>query len=261
VADENTQQPTTPGTQTPAAPSSSPSSSPAPSGQSTAAPAAGDQSTQTTQTAKAERPAYVPENFWDASTGKVKDTEFGEHFNELTAFRAAEQSKQLARPQKLEDYKLVLPKDFKAPEGMNAPAFDDQNPLTAKFRETALKHGLTQDAASDLLAIYAAGQIEDQATQKKAFDGEVAKLGVTGPQRVDAVKTWLKATGSEVLAGTLWTADIVKSFEALMSKFTGGGNFSQQHREPPPANGAIPGIENMNFRQARAAQDAAAKGH
>lgn len=170
------------------------------------------------------RPAWAPE--------AVKDQAGLDTFvSELVARDAVEASRKLTLPQKLEDYKLELPKDFKAPEGMTAPAFDDANPLTARFRETALKHGLTQDAASDLLAIYAAGQIDDQATQKKAFDGEVAKLGVTGPQRIDAIKTWLKATGAEALADTLWTAGIVQSYEGLMQKFTGGSSFSQQHRD------------------------------
>lgn len=144
---------------------------------------------------------------------------------------------------------------------MTAPSFDENNPLTPQARAWAAKHGLTQQALSEGLALVAGNDLAQQQVGKAAFDAEVAKLGAAGPARIDAIKTWLKATGVEPLANTLWTAEIVQSYEALMQKFMGGGNFSQQHREQPNANGKIPGIENMNFRQARAAQDAAAKGH
>lgn len=171
------------------------------------------------------------------------------------------ESRRLTLPQKLEDYKLELKSDFKVPEGMAPPAFDETDPMSQQFRAVALKHGWTQEAASDVLAVYAAAKLGEDQTLKAAREGEVAKLGPAGTQRIDALRTWLKAMDvaqlGDVEKGVLWTAETVSNLEKLMARFTsqGSGDFSQAHREHGEINGKIPGYDTMTFEQRRAAQD------
>src|SRR5690242_522379 len=88
----------------PIASSSSPATSPA------SVPSPAPAAASPAPAAGADRPAYVPEVHWDAQAGKVKDT-FAQHVSDLTAFRAADEVRRNALPQKAEDYKYELPKD------------------------------------------------------------------------------------------------------------------------------------------------------
>jgi hypothetical protein len=85
---------------------------------------------------------------------------------------------------------------------------------------------------------------------------EVAKLGPTGPTRVDNVTRYLDAAGLGVLKSGMITADHVIAWESHITKLTnqGGASFSQSHRAQPD-NNKIPGYENMSFAQRRLAQD------
>lgn len=186
------------------------------------------------------RPAYVPEAFWDATKNEVKGKEFGEHFNQLTARIAADDVAKLSRPQKPEEYKLELPKEFKPPEGVEFK-FRDGDPLLAQARSMAHEMGISQDNFSKLLGLYAGAQVADQQNISTARNAEIAKLGTTGPARVTAVNTWLDAMGVSGLKARMWTAADVQMFEGLITRFSnqGGGQFRGTGREPPEPQGRV----------------------
>lgn len=198
--------------------------------------------TQSQQTAPS-RPDWCPENCFDPQKGFNAEA-YGKHYAEsvapqLTAW-AAEQVRRNALPTNAADYKADLPKDFQPPEGFK---INEQDPALGKARDWAKKHGISQDAFSEMLAIDGARQIATQQTLKTAYDAEIAKLGANGGNRIDAIGTFLTGTlgedakhliGEKGKGGVLWTAGIVQAFEKLIGKVTtqGAASFSGQHREP-----------------------------
>jgi hypothetical protein len=192
------------------------SGAPSPSPNGAAAPSASATPSETPP--KATRPDYLPDTFWDGDKGAIKP-EFGQHFRDLTAFKAAEDSRRLTLPAKPEDYKLGLPKDFTAPQGIEFVP-DENDPILPQARAFAQKNGLSQDAFHELVALHAAGQIGMQQRLKDFETAEVGKLGVNGTARKTAVDTWLKATLGDELGGhfaaTLKTASHVAGIEKLM---------------------------------------------
>lgn len=239
----------------PSAPSSSPSASPpaspaaataapspAPSNPSPSpAPAAAAPSPQ--PSAPVARPAYVPESDWDATVGKIKDEKaYTDRINNALAFQAAETSKKLTLPQQPDGYKFETTPNFKPPEGVSF-ALDPKNPVVPQVQAWAHKHGISQDALSEVADLYAASMIGDQQSLKAAYNAEVAKLGAAGPQRIDAIVQWLNAKGGPK-AATLANmfkvapvADTIEAVEHLMKQFSsqGAAPGSAAHREAPPA--------------------------
>lgn len=191
--------------------------------------------TQTTQTAA--RPEYIPESHWDATSGKVKDEKaFASFINEHVAFKAAEDSKRLTLPENPDGYKVELPSDFTLPQGVTYE-FRKDDPLLAQARTMAHQMGINQENFSKLLGLYAGAQIATEAEVTNARNAEIAKLGATGPQRVDAVTRFFKAHLGDAdgarLASRMFTASDVAAAEKLVAKFAsqGGGNFSGARRE------------------------------
>lgn len=210
------------------------------------------------------RPAYIPETHWDAQGGKVKDeAAFAKFINDHVAFKAADDSRRLTLPAKPEDYKLELPKDFKAPQGIEFK-LNDQDPLLPQARAFAHKYGLPQEAFQDLLSLDAASKIGSQQNIDTAKAAEVAKLGVNGTARKTAVDTWLKAELGDDLGAEMsrftFTAKQIEGIEKLMAKARtqGGTGPGVPHREPPDAPGKVSDEEygRMSFteRQAYAAR-------
>lgn len=182
--------------------------------------------------------------------------------DELKTFKAAEDVRKGALPQKPEDYKLELPADFKAPAGVDYK-LDTTNPALAQLKAVAHKHGLTQDAVKELLAVYAGNEVGSQAAIATARAAEITKLGPTAPARVDAVTNWLAGMDTspdkgdaKALAGMLVTARHVEAFERIITRLTtqGSASFSQAHRVAPDGD-KIPGFEKMSFAEQRLAQD------
>lgn len=194
------------------------------------------------------RPAYVPDSFWDATSGKVKETEFAAHFNELQARIAAEDVRKATLPQSPDAYKVELPKDFTPPPGVEFK-FNDADPLLSQARgvmhdiDTGKLSG--QEAFSKLLGLYAGAQVSSQETIAAARNAEIAKLGATGPARVDAVTRWAKSVLTDAegaqLASRMFTASDVQIFEKLITRMTnqGGASFKGNGREPPEQSGRL----------------------
>ena len=195
--------------------------------------------------AASARPEYVPESFWDATAGKVKDDKaFSTFVSEHVAFKAAEDSKRLTLPQTADAYKVELPADFKPPEGVKFE-FKADDPLLGQARTIAHQLGIPQEGFSKLLGLYAGAQVASQQQIAQARTAEVAKLGATGPARVAAVTTWAKAilgdTGGAQFAARMFTASDVENAEKLITRFStqGAGSFRATGREGDPG-GRLP---------------------
>lgn len=235
----------------------SPSPSPAP-----AAPAAASPPTPTspagTEPPKSEapvRPEGLPDSYWDAEKNAVKIEALIPRFNELSTRDAAEAVRKNSLPPSADAYKIELPKDFQMPQGVKFE-FDPAAPELAQARAMAHAKGWTQQDFSDALGVFAAAKVGEQAQIDTARAAEVAKLGATGPTRVDAVTQWMDAQGLGVLKSTMVTAAQVQAWEAHITRLTsqGTGPFSQQHRVAPDTT-EIPGYDGMSFEQRRFAQD------
>jgi hypothetical protein len=184
--------------------------------------------------------------------------------DDLKTFKAADDVRRGSLPKDADAYKLELPADFKPPTGIDYK-LDAANPALANLKAVAHKHGLTQDAVSELLGVYAGNEVGTQQAIATARAAEIAKLGATAPARIDGVVNWLTGMDTstdkgdaKALAGMLVTARHVEAFERIITRLTtqGAASFSQSHRTAPD-NDKIPGFEKMSFAEQRLAQDQA----
>jgi hypothetical protein len=175
--------------------------------------------------------------------------------------RAEAQSRKATLPSSADGYEIKLPDGFQAPEGVRFE-FNKADGALKAARELAYKHGIPQDVFSQMLGVYASTKMGEAIQQAQMRDVNMRQLGVAGPQRVEAVATWLQArAGAEGKATANFlrqfpSAPIVKTMENLMRAFSnqGGMDFSQSHRDQAEDQGKIAGYENMSFVQKRAAQ-------
>jgi hypothetical protein len=166
----------------------------------------------------------------------VKDDKaLASFINEHVAFKAAEDVKALSRPQTPDAYKVELPADFKAPEGIKFE-FKQDDPLLSQARTMAHEMGISQENFSKLLGLYAGAQVATQQQIQTAHLAEVNKLGTTGPARVTAITTFFKSIlgdqeGAQ-LASRMFTARDIEIAEKLVTRFAsqGGGMFRQTGR-------------------------------
>ena len=165
-------------------------------------------------------------------------------YNRLAAFEAGDKVRRSTLPPSPNDYKAELPADFKTPDGITY-SFNTEDPLLAQARSVAHEAGISQEQFSKLLGIYAGGQVSSQQQIQTARNAEVAKLGATGPTRIDALTTFFRAYLGEQ-AGTrrmqrIFTAQDVQDAEMEVSKITsqGGASFRGNGREPPSEPGRL----------------------
>jgi hypothetical protein len=177
----------------------------------------------------------VPDQFYDVATGKVNEEKFSEHLNAQAARIAADDSRKLSLPQTAEAYKTELPADFKPPEGVEF-TFNQNDPLLAQAKATALELGIPQEGFSKLLSLYAGAQVASATQIQAAKNAEIAKLGAAGPARVTAVTTYLESTLGKTdgaqLASRMFTADDVRIMEKLVARVASQGTagFDNRHR-------------------------------
>lgn len=175
----------------------------------------------------------MPDQYWDPKAG-VKGDDLAKQLNELTAFKAAADVKRLALPQKPEDYKLALPKDFQPPAGVEFK-LDEADPLFTQARAWAKENGLSQEAFEKGIGMIAARDVATTQMLTQARNEQISKLGPNGTARVTALNTFLDAKGLAPMKSMMATAEIVEAMEKMVQMVTSGGNFSQQHRDPEVA--------------------------
>lgn len=114
-----------------------------------------------------------------------------------------------------------------------------------------------------MLDLYVASRTNEIMQQQRAKQQNLDSLGPAGPQRIEAVCTWLGARlGAEgkAMANVLRqfpVAGFVKGYENLIRQFSGqgGAEFSQSHRAgQEDRNGRIENYDSMSFVGRRVAQ-------
>jgi hypothetical protein len=206
----------------------------------------------------AQRPEGISDEYWDDKAGSVKFAELTGKLNELSAFKAEQDSRSAARPEKPDGYEVKLPADFKLPEGVTLPEgqkiqVNADDPRVAAGREFVHRMGGTQSDFENLVGIVASMDIQENIALDKAQKAEVEKLGSRGVERSAAVSAWLDAKGAGALKIALFRADQIEAVERLMSANrhdTPGRPGAERDGKP---SGQIEGYDRMNFRQRMAA--------
>ena len=177
-------------------------------------------------------------------------------------FKSEQDVRKSGLPSSPEAFEAKLSPSFQPPVNGVTFEFDANSPALANVRKVALKHALSQEAFSDLLDVYAAEKIGEQAGTVRAREANLQQLGAAGPQRISAISTWLKSIAGKDGADVATfiqnypAAPIVRAMETVIRRFSsqGGADFSQSHRDQAEDQGKIAGYENMSFVQRRIAQ-------
>ena len=209
----------------------------------------------------AARPDGLDEKFWDEGTKSVKFGDIKSHIDELTAFKAEQDSRRALMPESADKYELKLPADFKVPEGFVPPDGQDisinaDDPRVAMARDYVHGLGGTQEDFEKIVAMGVQADIAEQMEFETRKSQEIEKLGSRGSERFSAATQWLDAKGLSALGRVMIAADQIEAVERLMSmnRQDTRGNGSAK-RDGQSSNG-IEGYETMNFRQRMAAIDA-----
>jgi hypothetical protein len=194
----------------------------------------------------------------DVPKYKVGELELTEQqARDLLARDAAEKSRRLTLPQRPEDYRAENTQAFKPPPGIEFK-INEADPLMGQARAFALKHGIPQDGFSEMMDLYAAGQVATQQRIKQAHDAELGKLGANATARVDSVTTWVKSQMGEDLAKEfckyLFSAKQFEAVEKLMTNFRtqGASSYSPQHSEHATERMSDEAYDKLSFSEKRA---------
>jgi hypothetical protein len=211
---------------------------------------------------KANPPATDPERPAQPGADRVKVGKYETSESELAAMmerQSLDDLKKATLPTAPEAYEAKLPADLKLPGGQEYK-FDVNDPSLVAARNLAHAKGWSQQDFSEALGIFASHHAQQEAALAERSRQEIAKAGVNGPQRVDAVSKWITGMVGEAdaipIRATIVTDAHLRFYETIINKLTnqGGATFSQSHRVPPDKN-EIPGFEKMSFAQQRYAQD------
>uniref|UniRef100_A0A9E7ZVK0 Uncharacterized protein n=1 Tax=Bosea sp. NBC_00436 TaxID=2969620 RepID=A0A9E7ZVK0_9HYPH len=187
----------------------------------------------------ADRPDWLPEQFWDADGKAIKGADLKAQFDELTAFKAGEESKRAAAPEKPELYELKLPEGFDLGEGFTFQP-DPADPMFSFGREVAHSMGLDQAGFETLMvAPFAKMQAAQAKANAEIIKANLEALGPKAAERQKAVETWLGAKlgadAAALIASTqlLNTKPGIEVFERIHRIASGGGapGFTQTGRD------------------------------
>lgn len=223
---------TQPSTATPAP--TSPSSEPA--APSAVTPAAAAPVAASPSAEKPERPDWVSEQFWDAEAGQIKGADLKTAFDELAAFKAGEDSRRAAAPEKPDGYQLKLPEGLNLGEGVTFE-LDENDPMFAFGRSVAHDLGLDQAGFEKLVGSYAQMNAAKAKADAEVFKAQLELLGPKGAARQTAVENWINAKlgpeGAMLFGGITKFAKGVETLEKVMRLASGGGapGFVQIGRE------------------------------
>ncbi|PVE25427.1 hypothetical protein DC522_05905 [Microvirga sp. KLBC 81] len=189
---------------------------------------------------KTERPDWLSEQFWDPEAGQIKGSDLKAHLDELAAFKAGEDSRRAAAPEKPDGYQLQLPADLELPEGMSFE-FDENDPMVGLGRQIAHAVGLDQAGFENLML---KPFIEARVAAVNAENARITELTeandkALGPKAADrraAVENFIAAKlgveYADVFKHILPVAKAVEGFERLMRLSSSGGmpGFTQTGR-------------------------------
>ena len=193
---------------------------PLPEGESVAAPEA--VAPAPAAVAAPERPAALPEDYWDGEAGAPKWDALSEKLTKAQEYEAAEAARREAVPVEASAYKLDLPENVVGLDGKPVRLIAD-DPATKAAQELAAKHGLTQEQFTDFVAFHASQLLAGQRAMDDTLKAEMTKLGAEAPARLRAVESALKQQLGEkgdALIANVVTAEGVEALEALIAKLT-----------------------------------------
>lgn len=186
------------------------------------------------KTAQAPEAAKTDGGKYRFGTLELSDQEIAD----LVAHKAAADARKLSAPQSPQEYEAKLSPNFKLPEGTEFK-LDEADPLWAQAKTWAHKNGLSQEAFAEAIDLVAGRDLITHEKVRAAQNGEIAKLGTTGPARIDAIErfyTGLLGSTPEAKAvmSRIFTASDVKLHEKVIARFSnqGAASFTQQHRVP-----------------------------
>jgi len=182
-------------------------------------------STETVVTAAApERPAWLPESYWDAEANAPKGDDLAARLTRADELEAAEAARKDGVPASAADYKLDLPENVVGLDGQPVRLIAD-DPATKEAQALAAELGLNQEAFTKLVAFHAGQILQGQKQQADAYQAEMtaelAKLGANGKARIEAVSASLNqhlGDKAQAVLDLMATADAVEGLEALIAK-------------------------------------------
>lgn len=191
-----------------------------------------------------ERPAWAPENLWDAEKGELVADKLGEEFQRMQKFEADDKARREALPKSADEYETAFAEDVKLPDGWK---INPDDPLWKAGKEFAAKHGLSQEQFKELASMKARELIAQNDMMKTLVDKRNADLGAQGAERVEALHKFFdgafdKDTAAELKAGMV-TARQIKALEAMQKAVVDQGvtEFSALGRtDGASANGGYP---------------------
>jgi hypothetical protein len=137
------------------------------------------------------------------------------------------------------EYKVEHSPGFEAPPGAR---IDPLAPTVEAAKEFAAAHGLSQEAFSGLLDLYAKDRAGESQMIEQARQVEIAKLGSNAVARVKAVEHFniaaLGETKGRALNSMLVTADQIGAFETIASMLT-AKNIGPYAPRATPSDGRV----------------------
>lgn len=213
---------------------------PEPNGEATEAAAAGVDTVaggEANDVIATERPADLPESFWDADAKAPKYGDIAARLARADELEQAETARKEGVPTESKDYKFEV--DGEPILGLDGQpaAIDPANPLVGAVAGVAHKHGLPQAVVADLTRAFIETQVQDAKGIKEALDAEVAKLGEKARDRVTAVQGFIKqhcGESADAAIEALGTAGSVQAWEAVMAKLSGATITTPQGGDQKP---------------------------
>lgn len=182
------------------------------------------------ETAAAEKPGYLPDNFWNTDTGEADFGAFRSEFDTLSEFKAAQDERIASLPKEADGYEVGLPEGFEIPEGTDYE-FNPDDPRVGPLKEWAAANQVSQAALNDLIGLHAGHDIEGVKETTAFAQAEMAKLGDNPQARINTVKEVVssllpKANAEAVMAGAT-TYEAVVGLELMASRMRGASTAPQ----------------------------------
>lgn len=178
-----------------------------------------------------DRPADLPEAFWDADAKAPKWGDLAATLKEADELRAARDEAANKPAPKPEDYKVGFSEAaVKELFGGEAPDLDTDAPLMKALPDWAAKNNVPQAALNELADLYGAHMINEGKALDEMLRAEIGKLGANGPQRVGAIRSWIEGNLPKERAEALVVAlgrsssGALEAMEDLIKKATGLGS-------------------------------------